>query len=167
MHGSHWCKYILSSLRLRWIATSAPHVQQPENLKAKFIGPSLEALTKESCSDACDAENGLQLLLTEKFPFDGKADSPLSAASTRLSSNTSLAQAIAVSWIHQTLADHFTSPLTWAFCWFLPVPPPPPPSLSLSLSPSHNTYLSLYFSFLHLFSFINVCPFAKSYKALL
>ena len=40
-------------------ATSAPHVQQPENLKGKFIGPSLEALTKESCSDACDTENGL------------------------------------------------------------------------------------------------------------
>ena len=36
-----------------------------------------------------------------------------------------------------------------------------------SLSPSHNTYLSLYFSFLHLFSFINVCPFAKSYKTIL
>ena len=39
-------------------------------------------------------------------------------------------------------------------------------SLSLFLSPSHNTYLSLYFSFVHNFSF-NVCPFAKSYKALL
>ena len=41
---------------------------------------------------------------------------------------------------------------------------PPPPPLSLSLSPPQNTYLSLYFSFLHLFSFINVCPFAKVTK---
>ena len=54
-------------------ATSVPHVQQPENLKGKFIGPSLETHTKESCSDAWDAENGLRLLLTEKSP-DGKAE---------------------------------------------------------------------------------------------
>ena len=95
---------------LSQFATSAPHVQQRENLKGKFIGPSLEALTKESCSDASDAENGLRLLLTETSP-DGKAVSPLSAASTRLSSNTSLARVTAVSWIHQALVDHFTNPL--------------------------------------------------------
>ena len=57
--------------------------QQPGNLERKFGGPSMETLTKESCSDEWDAKNGLQLLLTQKFP-NGKAESPLSAASTRL-----------------------------------------------------------------------------------
>ena len=108
-------------------------------LKGKFIGPSLEALTKKGCSDACDAEYGLQLLLTEKFPFDGKADSPLSAESTRLSSNPSLGQVIAVSWIHQTLADHFASPTHLSF---LLVSARSPLSLSLSLSLSSLSSLS-------------------------
>ena len=136
MHGSHWCKFILSSLRLN--LPPVP-VQQPENLKGKFICPSLEALTKESCSDACDAENGLQLLLTEKFPFDGKADSPLSAASTKFLSNTSLAQVIAVSWIHQTLANHFASPPHFSF---LLASARSPFSLFLSLSFSLSLSLS-------------------------
>ena len=90
--------------------------------------------------------------------------------------------------IHQALVEHFSSlshrcqldppascrsirkPPRLSFLLVSAHPPSLPPSLSLSLSlslsPSHNTCLSLYFSFLHLFSFINVCPFAKSYKAL-
>ena len=157
MHGSHWCKFILSSLNL----PPGPHMFSSLKFERKIYWSFPGSAHERSCSDSWDAENGLRLLLTEKSP-DGKAESPLSAASTRLSSYTSLARVTAVSWIHQALVDHRVgSPLAWAFCWFLPVPPPP-----LSLSPLHNTYLSLYFSFLHLFSFINVC-FAKTYKALL
>ena len=72
------------------------------------------------------------------------------SASTRLSSNTSLAGVTAVRGIQQALVDHFASSrleLSAGFC----------PILFLSLSPSQNTYLSLYFSFLHPFSIINVC----------
>ena len=83
--------------------------------------------------------------------------------------------------IHQALVEHFSS--SSHHCQlnppgsrrslrkpprlsFLLVSAGSPFSLPLS-GPSHNTYLSLCFSFLHLFSFINICPFAKSYKALL
>ena len=66
MHGSHCCKIYFELSQ--FANDSAPHVQHPANLKRKFVGPFLEALTKESCSDAWDPENGLRLLLVEKIP---------------------------------------------------------------------------------------------------
>ena len=70
--------------------------------------------------------------------------------------HTSLAWLTAVSGIHQALVDHCASSRLELFAGFCPILFLSL-SLSLSLSPSHNTYLSLHFSFLHPFSFINVC----------
>ena len=94
----------------------------------------------------------------EKIP-DGKAESPLSAASTRLSSNTSLAGVTAVSGIQQALVDHFASSrleLSAGFC----------PILFLSLSLAQ--YLPFSVFFLSASVFYYKClrgPLAKSYKA--
>ena len=103
--------------------------QQPGNLVRKFVGPSMESLTKESCSDAWDAKNGLQLLLTGKFPNE-MAESPLSVASTRLSS-----QKLPKLLCCQSDPPGSHRSLRMLHLNSLPVPlPPPPRPLSLSLT---------------------------------
>ena len=155
MHGSHWCKFILSSLNL----PPVPHMFR--SLK----------IWKEN----------LLVLPWKRSPREllrclGHREWCATSANWKVPRWKS--RVVTLSRIHQSLVVHFSSssyrcqldppgsrrslrkPTRLSFLLVSARSPPPPPSLS----PSQNTYLSLYFSFLHLFSFIKVCPFAKVTK---